>query len=135
MAYTKQQLIEKYGPEKAEVILEKNRERARKWAAENKERQAANVKRYREEHPDCRKKEYARAKDRNPNLGKDRYWKNPERSRELSRESYERNKEKRLEEAKVPILIIVYGEEVEVQGLHTPLKFVPCFIKTRLRII
>lgn len=42
---------------------------------------------------------------------------------------------RRLEEAKKPILIIVYGEEVEVQGLHTPLKFVPCFIKTRLRII
>ena len=40
---------------------------------------------------------------------------------------------RRLEEAKAPILIIVYGEEVEVQGLHTPLKFVPCFIQERLR--
>lgn len=39
----------------------------------------------------------------------------------------------RLEEAKQPILIIVYGEEVEVQGLHTPLQFVPCFIQERLR--
>lgn len=42
---------------------------------------------------------------------------------------------RRLEEAKVPILIIVYGEEVEVQGLHTPLKFVPCFIQEKLRKI
>ncbi len=42
---------------------------------------------------------------------------------------------KRLEEAKVPILIIVYGEEVEVQGLHTPLKFVPCFIQEKLRML
>ena len=41
----------------------------------------------------------------------------------------------RLEEAKAPILIIVYGEEVEVPGLHTPLKFVPCFIQERLRKI
>lgn len=41
----------------------------------------------------------------------------------------------RLEEAKNPILIIVYGEEMEVQGLHTPLKFVPCFIQKRLRKI
>ena len=40
---------------------------------------------------------------------------------------------RRLEEAKEPILIIVYGEEVEVQGLHTPLKFVPCFIQEKLR--
>lgn len=40
---------------------------------------------------------------------------------------------RRLEEAKVPILIIVYGEEVDVQGLHTDLKFVPCFIQERLR--
>lgn len=35
----------------------------------------------------------------------------------------------RLEEAKAPTLIIVYGEEVEVQGIHTPLKFIPCFIQ------
>lgn len=40
---------------------------------------------------------------------------------------------RRLEEAKAPILIIVYGEEVDVQGLHTELKFVPCFIQERLR--
>ncbi len=39
----------------------------------------------------------------------------------------------RLEEAKAPILIIVYGEKVDIQGLHTPLKFVPCFIQKRLR--
>ena len=36
---------------------------------------------------------------------------------------------RRLEEAKKPILIIVYGEVVDVQGLHTPLKFIPCFIQ------
>jgi hypothetical protein len=40
---------------------------------------------------------------------------------------------RRLEEAKAPVLIIIYGEEVEVQGLHTPLKFVPCFIQEKLR--
>lgn len=40
---------------------------------------------------------------------------------------------RRLEEAKAPILIIVYGEEVEVPGLHTPLKFIPCFIQERLK--
>lgn len=40
---------------------------------------------------------------------------------------------RRLEEAKDPILIIVYGEEVEVQGLHTPLKFIPCFIQENFR--
>ena len=40
---------------------------------------------------------------------------------------------RRLEEAKAPILIIVYGEDVDIQGLHTPLKFVPCFIQERLR--
>lgn len=40
---------------------------------------------------------------------------------------------RRLEEAKQPTLIIVYGEEVEVQGVHTPLQFVPCFIQERLR--
>lgn len=39
----------------------------------------------------------------------------------------------RLEEEKSPFLILVYGEEVEVQGLHTPLKFLPCFIQERLR--
>lgn len=40
---------------------------------------------------------------------------------------------RRLEAAKKPLLIIVYGEEVEVQDLHTPLKFIPCFIQERLR--
>lgn len=40
---------------------------------------------------------------------------------------------RRLEYAKKPILIIVYGDEVEVQGLHTPLQFIPCFIQERLR--
>lgn len=35
--------------------------------------------------------------------------------------------------AKAPTLIIVYGEEVEIQGIHTPLKFVPCFIQARIR--
>lgn len=40
---------------------------------------------------------------------------------------------RRLEEAKAPILIIVYGDEVEVQGLHTPIKFIPCFIQEKLR--
>lgn len=40
---------------------------------------------------------------------------------------------RRLEDTKSPILIIVYGEEVEIQGLHTPLKFVSCFIQEKLR--
>lgn len=39
----------------------------------------------------------------------------------------------RLEAEKEPILIIIYGEEVEVPGLHTPLKFIPDYISTRLR--
>ena len=42
---------------------------------------------------------------------------------------------RRLEDAKQPVLIIIYGEEVEVQGLHTPLKFVPCFIQEKLRTL
>lgn len=41
----------------------------------------------------------------------------------------------RLEEAKSPVLIIVYGESVQVQGLHTPLKFIPSFIQNRLRAL
>ena len=40
---------------------------------------------------------------------------------------------RRLEEAKKPILIMIYGGEVNVQGLRTPLKFVPCFINEKLR--
>ena len=39
----------------------------------------------------------------------------------------------RLEEMKLPISIIVYGEEVEVQGLRTPIQFIPCFINEKLR--
>lgn len=42
---------------------------------------------------------------------------------------------RRLEEAVTPITIIVYDEEVEVQGLCTPIKFIPCFINERLRKI
>lgn len=42
---------------------------------------------------------------------------------------------RRLEEAVSPTLIIIYGEEVEVQGIHTPLMFIPCFIQQRLRSI
>lgn len=41
----------------------------------------------------------------------------------------------RLEDAKRPTTILVYGEEVDVHGLHTPLKFLPCFIQKRLRIL
>lgn len=40
---------------------------------------------------------------------------------------------RRLEDEKHPLLIIVYGGEVEVSGLHTPLKFIPDFISTHLR--
>lgn len=40
---------------------------------------------------------------------------------------------RRLEEAKNPILIMVYGQEVEVQGLQTPLQFIPDYISTKLR--
>lgn len=40
---------------------------------------------------------------------------------------------KRLEEAKQPIMILVYGQEVEIPGLHTPIRFIPDFISTRLR--
>lgn len=39
----------------------------------------------------------------------------------------------RLEDAKAPSLIIVYGEEVEVQELHTEIKFISCFIQEKLR--
>ena len=40
---------------------------------------------------------------------------------------------RRLEEEKSPSLIMVYGEVVEVWGLHTPLQFIPCFIQNKLR--
>lgn len=40
---------------------------------------------------------------------------------------------RRLEEEKKPTLIIVYGEEVEVKDLNTPLQFIPSFIQNKLR--
>lgn len=40
---------------------------------------------------------------------------------------------RRLEQEKKPSLIMVYGREVEVPGLHTPLKYIPDFISTNLR--
>ncbi len=40
---------------------------------------------------------------------------------------------RRLEEAVSPTQIIIYGEKVEVQRIHTPLKFITCFIQERLR--
>lgn len=42
---------------------------------------------------------------------------------------------RRLEEALSPMLIIVYGEKVELQGLRTPVTFIPCFIHEKLRKI
>lgn len=42
---------------------------------------------------------------------------------------------RRLEEEKSPILILVYGEEIEVEGITTPLQFIPDFISTNLRKI
>jgi len=40
---------------------------------------------------------------------------------------------RRLEDSKNPTLILVYGEELNVPGLHTPMKFIPDFITTKLR--
>ena len=40
---------------------------------------------------------------------------------------------KRLEEAKQPIMILVYGQEIEIPGLITPIQFIPDFISTKLR--
>ncbi len=40
---------------------------------------------------------------------------------------------RRLEEAKHPIGLIVYGRETNIPNLHTPIKFLPDFITTRLR--
>lgn len=40
---------------------------------------------------------------------------------------------RRLEEAKSPLQIIVYGGVVEVPYLQTPIKFIPDFISTKLR--
>ncbi len=42
---------------------------------------------------------------------------------------------KRLEAAKHPTLILVYGQPVEIPGLNTPVQFIPDFISTRLRKI
>ena len=41
----------------------------------------------------------------------------------------------RLEDEKAPLLILVYGEESDVPGIHTPIKFIPDFISNRLRKI
>ena len=100
MSYTKQQLIEKYGPEKAQEYLDKNKERARKHYYENKEHHKEVNKKWRDSHPGCRAEEYRRAKERNPNLSKDRYWEDPEKNRLSSKQSYEKNKDKRLEYSK-----------------------------------
>lgn len=40
---------------------------------------------------------------------------------------------RRLEASKHPTLILVYGDEVEVPGLHTPIQFKQSFISERLR--
>lgn len=42
---------------------------------------------------------------------------------------------RRLEEEKNPVLILVYGEEIEVDRITTPLQFIPDFISTNLRKI
>jgi hypothetical protein len=40
---------------------------------------------------------------------------------------------RRLEDAKHPISILVYGQELDIPDLHTPVKFIPDFITTKLR--
>lgn len=40
---------------------------------------------------------------------------------------------KRLEEAKSPTLIMVYGQEIEIPGINVPVQFIPDFISTRLK--
>lgn len=40
---------------------------------------------------------------------------------------------RRLEEEKHPTLILVYGPEIDIPGLHTPVKFLEDFITKRLR--
>lgn len=40
---------------------------------------------------------------------------------------------RRIEEDLSPIMIIVFGEYVEVSGIHTPMKFIPDFISTHFR--
>lgn len=42
---------------------------------------------------------------------------------------------RRLEEEKHPSLILVYGEEIEVDGLQTPIQFIPDYISSKLRKI
>ena len=42
---------------------------------------------------------------------------------------------RRLEEDKKPNLILVYGQEIEIEGLKTPIQFIPDFITTNLRKI
>lgn len=40
---------------------------------------------------------------------------------------------RRLEQSKAPTLILVYGEKVDVDDFHTPLRFFPSFVSTRLK--
>lgn len=40
---------------------------------------------------------------------------------------------RRLEESLCPTMIIVYGQDINVPDIHTPLKFIPDFISTKLR--
>ncbi len=42
---------------------------------------------------------------------------------------------RRLEETKHPIVILVYGPEITISDLHTPVKFLPDFITTKLRTL
>jgi len=40
---------------------------------------------------------------------------------------------RRLEDAKKPILIMVYGQSIEIPEIHTPIQFIPDYISTKLR--
>lgn len=40
---------------------------------------------------------------------------------------------RRLEDERQPSLILIYGDEVEIPGLNTPVKFLSCFISNNLR--
>ncbi len=42
---------------------------------------------------------------------------------------------RRLEDAKHPISILVYGQKLDIPNLHTPVKFIPDFITTKLRTL
>lgn len=42
---------------------------------------------------------------------------------------------RRLEDEKHPKLILVYGGEIEIPGLNTPVQFIPDFINSRLRAL